>query len=249
MCSKLEENFFLKGRRIIYLSPHFDDLAYSNGGLMAKRLDFEEFTVLNIFTRSLYAPNVHETKVEQISAIRDQEDARYCLAYQIKRINLGFGDSSCRGYDDMQELNTDPEKDPVFVEVETAIKSVLENYQCDVIFCPLAIGSHVDHLMVFRTIKSAKSEDLVKLFYEDIPYCMKFTKNEIEEIVSKKLQTTYLFHLDIGMEISRKLEDMKIYVSQTEEEDLNAAYSHARRLGTRESDFCERLWLSYCHDK
>lgn len=62
-----------------------------------------------------------------------------------------------------------------------------------------------------------------------------------------RLKIAYSFNIDIKTTISRKLEYMKVYASQTREEDLNAAYLHAKRRGIQGGDFCEKLWISSCN--
>ena len=227
---------------VLYFSPHFDDLAFSNGGFILKKFPYKKFTLINVFTNSLYAPQIKDTHRHDISRIRESEDQAYCKRHQIQFINLGYDDSSCRGYDDVTEFNTDPFRDNLMDSVKVSITKLLKGINFDIIFYPLAIGNQVDHLMVFSIIDQLNIKSKIRLIYEDLPYCAKVDLPILENIVTERIGCPRPYKIDMSGEIELKIMDMKIYNSQTRKGDIEAIHFHAARIASNNKRYEERIW-------
>jgi len=246
----VDEDTLLNVETVLYLSPHFDDLAYSNGGLITKKTMSAKFTLVNIFTRSVWAPNLksHGISEERISEVRQIEDSRFCRKIGIRSLSLGFPDSSCRGYSNSNEapllINEEIiRKDSILNKVRTAIAEVLHRSRFDLVFAPLAIGNHVDHYCVFNTVHEMNLEGTQKVYYEDLPYCALLCMNEIDHVVSQRLQDAHPIVIDISNEIAKKIDNIRIYSSQVSANDIDAVRFHSRRIMGSEHLFHERIWV------
>jgi LmbE family N-acetylglucosaminyl deacetylase len=161
---------------------------------------------------------------------------------------LGFPDSSCRGYSESSEapllINDDIlGKDSVLSKVHTAIAEVLRRSRFDLVFAPLAFGNHVDHYSVFKAVNDTNLNGAQKVYYEDLPYCALLGMNEIDHMVSQRLQGAYPINVNITKEIAQKIDNMRMYNSQVDAHDIDAVRSHSRRIIGSEHSFHERIWI------
>jgi LmbE family N-acetylglucosaminyl deacetylase len=161
--------------RNIYLSPHFDDIAFSLGSLISAE---DGGTLVNVFTRSPYiagrelgrTPDAAE--VDRVSAVRSDEDRAFAERYRLRVVDLGRQEAILRGLhpfagEDVSEGAA---------QIRPALKETLDILVSDAaarIFCPAGIGRHVDHLAV-RAVAiewyRAKKRSGQLWFYEDLPY-------------------------------------------------------------------------------
>lgn len=102
------------GRKILFLSPHADDVAYSVGGLVAQLAMRSDLHLITIFGRSGWAlPETSRGKsADEISAEREREDRAYCARRWIKYELLPCPDSFTAGYDEVTELSSAATDDP-----------------------------------------------------------------------------------------------------------------------------------------
>lgn len=173
----------------LFLSPHFDDAALSCGGLI-KRLTSagERVVVITIFTADL-PPDVQLSRLARRNHLSwnaghhpfaaravEDEKAMRVLGAEYKR--LGFLDAMYR-----RSENGSPfyQKRTVGVPVADAderqmissLRMKFEELQNEFagldarVFSPLAIGGHVDHVLVR---KSAEASWRFVYYYEDFPY-------------------------------------------------------------------------------
>ena len=233
----------LRGRPIVALSPHPDDVAFSIGGLVRHLARDSSVTVATVFTRHVWAPNLDPDArdPDRVSRIREQEDARYCARIGAARVALGFDDAGLRGYDDETErLGLRPD-DTIGPIVRTALDDLLSPGSA--VLCPLGLGGHVDHLVVrdaARTI--ARSGGLELWFYEDLPYARSLPGRTIER---------HALEVDPAIEgvrfpltpsaWARKVEDVSAYRTQLRDVDLDDLTAHARRTGDGPG-LAERIW-------
>ena len=154
----------------IYLSPHYDDIAFSLGAWAAAN---PSGVLINIFTRSQYvvSKSAHGLTPDEVSALRSAEDATFAEAYNLEKIDLGAKDTSLVGrqWNDVRGMAEDCAR---ILEPLEATLAPLTRHSRSRIFCPSAIGGHVNHLAT-RTV----AMDLVQrlpgaqlCFYEDLPY-------------------------------------------------------------------------------
>jgi LmbE family N-acetylglucosaminyl deacetylase len=219
-------NFFdiqcFEKKDIIFLSPHFDDVAFSCGGLIRKIKNIcNRIIIVNVFTKSIWAPYMEITQKSEdlVSKIRYNEDLSYCNSLNIENIRLGFIDSSLRGYDDVTELLAEVNNDYIYFSVKYAILDILKSLCVHYVFCPSGIGNHIDHVIVFEAIK--EFENIEKIFYEDMPYACSFTSDQNSVFVFNKTKYQNEFYIDITETFDQMLNDIKAYSSQIGEEIYN----------------------------
>jgi LmbE family N-acetylglucosaminyl deacetylase len=166
------------GLKLLVLSPHRDDAAFSLSLAIGHWLSVKHrVTILNVFTRSLYAPysdaeSVHENdRLQWVSAMRKREDGEFLKRVPgAEMVDLNVKDAPIRLRCDAAtvcEMAVDA-NDSATPKIQKAIKKALaEGFEGLVI--PLALGHHVDH----RVVRDAALEFTTGLpcaFYEDLPY-------------------------------------------------------------------------------
>ena len=227
----------------VFLSPHIDDVAFSVGATL---LDgrFSSATVINVFSLSRSAYD--DDDVDRVSVARRQEDDRFFQNVQIpvKRLFLDRVDAPLRlmiSDDDVCAVApSDKDADEVCF-----ICSLLERLRPEhtLLIAPLALGQHVDHVVVHRAACVASCDGWRVAFYEDLPYAFDLSLDEIRKIAdetSAKICRPLQPHLMLwGIRGTAKLEAICAYESQIGPTTLSRIREHARRFGTA----AERLWM------
>ncbi len=183
-------------KRFIFISPHLDDAVFSAGGLMSQLSEKgSEIILINVFTKASNPPYTLSVKrflsscgydsVDKLFEDRITEDASVAKQINAKVINLGFTDALWRqkkgAHSKIAELNyvypifrftiergfISHHDKPLIKELENLLKQKITENEDTVIFCPLGIGLHTDHLIVRQAV-SASFNNVV--FWEDYPY-------------------------------------------------------------------------------
>lgn len=168
---------------ILVLSPHRDDAAFSLSLSIAHWLKRgHRVTILNVFTRSLYAPysdaeTVHENdRLAYVSALRKREDEAFLKQIAgAAIIDLNLKDAPIRLHCDSSIVcNMDAaSNDTAIPKIRKAIaKQAATAHPATALVLPLALGHHVDHRVV-RDASLPLSTELACAFYEDLPYAMR----------------------------------------------------------------------------
>lgn len=158
----------------VILSPHYDDAAFSLGAWIARH---PGGTLVDIFTRSgfvvgadLGVPDA-ET-VERVSAIRQAEDRAFSSAHGLEVIELGLEEPSLRGRHSRDRAGVDDDvgqlREPLWQVLDRLVAGGGQ-----AVFCPAAIGGHVNHIATRRVaIDWARARGRLEnlRFYEDLPY-------------------------------------------------------------------------------
>ena len=169
----------------IYLSPHFDDVAFSCGGLVWEQVQSgDDVSILTICAGepppgpiSRYAQSLHvrwETGQDAVS-IRKAENFRSCQILGATAINFSIPDviyrrSPLDGFP-MCESDADltaglrPEEAQLVDDLKHMLGKALPQ-TCEIV-SPLALGSHVDHLLVKTAVEAL---DRTVWYYADFPY-------------------------------------------------------------------------------
>ena len=165
----------------IYLSPHFDDIAFSLGTFAARH---PGGTLVNVFTRGAYVAatgtrvTVTPALVEQVSAARDAEDARFAAGAGLSRLALGAEEPMLRNRRvfDMAGLEDDA------AQIRASLCEALDRLTADApadVFCPAGIGRHINHLAV-RAVAlewlGRRGAGSRLLFYEELPYAARLRR-------------------------------------------------------------------------
>jgi LmbE family N-acetylglucosaminyl deacetylase len=169
--------------RWIYLSPHLDDAALSAGGLIYDQgrsgIPVEIWTFMSGFPPagefSQFAQLQHYMwgfpSAEEAVRARRKEDRRAAAILGAHVVHLDFLDCIYRRgangewlYDDISVPPHEQDAD-LPVRIAEAITSRVQTD--DILVCQLAIGSHVDHVLVRQ---GAERTGLHLLYDVDIPY-------------------------------------------------------------------------------
>ncbi|MDB6049419.1 MAG: GlcNAc-PI de-N-acetylase family protein [Pseudomonas sp.] len=233
----------MMGKRILLLSPHADDVAYSIGGIVARLSMRSDLRLITVFGRSGWAlPQAScEKSADAISAEREREDRAYCARRWIDYDILPCPDSFLMGYDKAKELRIAATDDPRTEDVVTLIHNAVARGMPQVVLAPCGLGEHVDHQIVRIAADGLHHVDV--LYYEDVPYSSSLPLFELErQLVAQGL--TPAMTADIEAVLGSKYEDMWAYCSQTTASTIAAMLLHAGRvgIGIGTAGYAERLW-------
>jgi LmbE family N-acetylglucosaminyl deacetylase len=229
------------GLRVLLLSPHADDIAYSIGGTVALVSQCVEFHMLTIFGRSKWAlQNVeYGQSIDILSNLRAEEDRMYCKRRGIQYAALSFLDSAGMGYSEINELRFGALEDSRTRAVADLLVKQVSILAPDMVITPAGVGGHVDHCIV--RCAAERLRDVKILYYEDVPYgALQNLQTLEEQLCLQGLEPAVV--VDIGSVLSVKCEDMWSYCSQTRASDVEQMLNHARRIGPGVDRYAERLW-------
>ncbi len=163
--------------RVLAVSPHLDDAAFSVGGtLAALAAAGHEVTVVTCFTASVPDPAGFALACQldkglsadvDYMALRRAEDAAAMGLLGAEPVHLELPEAPHRGYDSAPDLFAGVhDGDDVHLDVAAA----LEPLTADLWLAPQALGGHVDHLQVLRAVAAL---DRPVLWWRDSPYVLR----------------------------------------------------------------------------
>jgi LmbE family N-acetylglucosaminyl deacetylase len=168
--------------KIVVLSPHRDDAAFSLGLTVESWLEQgHAVEVMNVFTRTEHAPysdagSLHPNdRASFASAVRKREDEAWVKLYasvagrgKLTLDDLNLKDAPLRLHCSPAEVQS---RTPLLTEkVMLKLTRSLEAARADALVLPLGVGNHVDHLTVRMGALPADSSKQALAFYEDLPY-------------------------------------------------------------------------------
>jgi LmbE family N-acetylglucosaminyl deacetylase len=181
--------------RYIYLSPHLDDAVLSAGGLIyeqtQKGTPVEIWTFLAGFSpeheltdlaRSMHRIWGMRSAAESVR-VRRAEDLRAAAVVGAKAVHFDFVDAIYRRDLNGEHLYTETVSGPPHPAEADLPAQIAQTVLAwvkpdDVLICQLAIGDHVDHVVVRRAMEMLK---LPLVYDADIPYLL----NHPEDLASK----------------------------------------------------------------
>lgn len=217
----------------MFLSPHYDDIAFSLGNTVR---EIGRGTLVNLFTRSINLPNPAMAKarvwtIDEISAQRDAEDARFAEACGLDRRALGLKEPPVRGRHakDLRGLAEDRE------QVRAPLTRLLVTLGKDVdgrpvLFCPAAIGGHVNHLATMYTVAGMLPDLRARyrvFFYEDLPYGSSFWRRRrgLARLARTVGGLGARHVIPLGSHLAEKMRLVAMYESQHRHEPRPRRYS------------------------
>lgn len=232
----------LESGPVVAIAPHPDDLALSVGGLI-RLLGGTQLLLVTIFTRSRWAPMLGSDDVELVSRVRAGEDRRYAATIGADWRDGGLPDSSARGVPDDRWMQPPEIDDPLRRTVSDIVEDALRSSGPCYVLCPLALGSHVDHVLTRDAVVAACAGMAHPVFYEDIPYALDLSSTGIADHVGTVAAGAHPVTLDIGPVFTEKLAGVRLYESQIRATELAATHGHARRLAVGTTGHGERVWV------
>ncbi len=160
----------------VFLSPHSDDVCFSLGVLASVR---RRGTLLTVFPVSAYVaakPNGHRGRSGAITQLRLNEDSAFVRAASLTAAYLPFQDAMMRG---QSSFDVRPAPDVVRTIEAQLIRALMGPMigrrfgRLPWLFCPAAVGAHVDHLAVLLTVlkhRALLGQCYQLAFYEDLHY-------------------------------------------------------------------------------
>lgn len=169
----------------LFISPHLDDVAFSCGATASWFVSRGWRCVLaTAFTRSVINPTGFALACQtdkglsadiDYMALRRQEDAACGHALGIDAVRwLDFPEAPHRGYYTAKELFAPPRGgDAIVGPLSQALRELCHELQPTLIFAPLALGAHVDHVQLQRAVRLATVSEIPLAWYRDMPYAMR----------------------------------------------------------------------------
>jgi len=163
--------------KVLAVSPHLDDAAFSVGATLAALSDAgHEVTVLTVFTASVPSPTGFALACQtdkglapdvDYMALRRAEDAAAQAVLGTRYEHLPFREAPHRGYASAPELFAGMRPDdPVWQDLHELLRS----YDADVWLAPQGLGGHVDHLQVVRAVAALGRPSA---WWRDAPYVLR----------------------------------------------------------------------------
>lgn len=224
--------------------------------------------LLNVFTRSLYAPYsdadfIHENdRLSYVSAMRLREDELFLQRIthdlprsrksNLQKIDLNLKDAPIRLRLPLDQLCDTPFnlEDPAIEKIRKALTRQSEAGLLEALVLPLALGNHIDHLTV-REAALPLIATHPSAFYEDLPFAATHSTSaaDLDNLIATALTlaeplTPIVYPADALTEatperISRKRRLVLGYASQIDQEAANTISAFAANYNG-----CERLWAN-----
>jgi LmbE family N-acetylglucosaminyl deacetylase len=253
--------------KILILSPHRDDAAFSLSIAIINWLNARHtVTLLNVFTRSRYAPYsdaafVHENdELSYVSAMRLREDELFLrrikeslpkgLKNNLQMVDVNLKDAPIRLRFPLDEVCKTPvnSADPSIEKIRKALTRQSEQGAMEALVIPAALGNHVDHLTV-REAALPFTQTLPSAFYEDLPYIATHPNAlaDLSALQNAAVERSAplspaICHIESGMERKRKL--ILGYASQIEEEAAASICNFAAHYNGGERLWVNEAWVS-----
>ena len=188
--------------RLIYLSAHLDDAVLSCGGLIYKQV--KAGMEVQVWTFFAATP---EGKPPEHYQKRREEDMNATGLLGAKFVHFDYLDALDRGYARVLQ--------PLFREDDDLILSVSNILKADLrpddrVFCPLAVGKHVDHVILRLVCESLNLSGV--RYYIDFPY-VEYLPDALEPAAEK--MPHYVVHVSVN-----GLEKWKDAVCEYKSQDL-----------------------------
>lgn len=234
--------------RDVYLQPHCDDVCFSLGG-RASRL--EGGLLLTVFSTNGYtAPKVGAPPCapEVGATLRKAEDAAFAAACGLDLRFMDLPSATELGLGSFDLDHAEAGRRRIDARLTAQLLAHADAAEARPwLFCPAAIGGHVDHAAVFETVLThweALSSRYRIAFYEDLPYAAEPRRRSLG-IARMKRRAAGLnlrrgvFPLDRAL-ATRKVDTISLYPSQIEEipDDLRS-FAPATRPRTPDH---EAIW-------
>jgi LmbE family N-acetylglucosaminyl deacetylase len=242
----------------IYLSPHFDDVAFScSGTIYTTRAEGQHTLVVTLFASEPQPPfpplaqACHQLwQIPEGASpyrIRKLEDEQAMSALGVDYLWLNWLELIYRIPDlsDLSQINdyqADFQHDPIFPTLCQWLADLQTTYPGATFVAPLGIGGHRDHGVVFQAVLSTLDHTRLR-FFEDFPYVAYLPEEAAEQV---NLYNLSPLEVDISHHLAQRIQVAGLYQSQhamlfyppSSFPDLIKEYTHAGK----QSHFVERYW-------
>lgn len=215
--------------KIVFLGPHYDDCVLSCGELINKYVkEKHDVTSVTFFTGfpkpeelSSAAKQFHSNCfLEDDSMLyRQQEDYNALNFLNCNLEHLGYYECLYRKsktgeflYPDLKNIyHLESEDEKLIDEFSDVIIKKFGKY--DVVFAPMGLGNHADHILINKAaIKASKKLSCKFYFYEEVPYVCYYYKNRKKSNWGNGMESKLISVSDD--EWKTKINTIKFYRSQ-----------------------------------
>jgi LmbE family N-acetylglucosaminyl deacetylase len=237
--------------RLVVVSPHSDDAAYSLPGLIRLCHSLgKQITILTVFSRSAHARRLIFRGRARVTRVRRREDDRFAamVAPGSRVVWLDECDAPLRP--DYRRIKTFTSRQMTEGDLVLTEKLALTFRQLidlrSTICLPLGIGGHVDHLIVREAGLPLVAAGCASMFlYEELPYAAKISMADLEEQVRRMTfaGADRLVPCRVAFPglLPCKQQALACYRSQVTRKVRQDILSYARRLGAPD-EAAERVW-------
>lgn len=222
------------------LSPHYDDAAFSLClSISTWASSSLRVRVLNFFTESAYAPRATVPE-RSIPALREREDrhALFAIDRSIAAKSCGLLDAPLRlGIPPQAVFSRSPDENTCRL-LATAIAGCTRN---SLVLCPLGLGNHVDHLAV-RSAATLACRAVKLGFYEDLPYAIWTSEDELRERVKEAEKQTGVSLRPVVIRRKRPVWNKRRIISRYASQITPEEADRMARFGSRYGGG-ERIWI------
>ena len=252
---------------VIFISPHFDDVALSCGGLLAASPKDRTWLV-TVFTSpdqknfSPLATSLHQQwgTEKGASVQRQAEDTAVTTQLGIRSRWLGFHDVIYRdpSLTMIEQVFSPalPAADITCVDaVRDSLLKLVKSHPGCTVFAPLGLGYHRDHLVVHeaaRAVERVVGSDIRFFYYEDFPYVNNAGNRGIKRRLHEIEANLRPAGVDISATLAQRIEIAMLYRSQIDtmfgstEKAAQALTRNAFDNGVR-GIARERFWRDEAH--
>lgn len=175
----------------VYLSPHYDDVTLSCGGMIHRQTQARQSVlVITIYAAppppdeplSVFAQSMHADwgNLSDVITIRQAEDQAAMAILGADYLRLDFSDAIYRGnpqrgewyYNNDDELFGQVNSPDIFLagKIVEAVVELVPAGEETILYAPLGVGHHVDHQLVHAAAWQLRQQGWKIAFYEDYPY-------------------------------------------------------------------------------
>jgi LmbE family N-acetylglucosaminyl deacetylase len=220
----------------LFISPHLDDAILSAGGLIGYLAPKTSVTLATVFTQASDRPYTYfargllkswgQSDAREAYRCRRREDRELCERISVRSLHLGYVDAAWRKtvpsgrlarslsrfLPEMVHLYPGPLVIGRVSRRDGALRNRLRREleqlarQGQIVFCPSALGLHVDHLITREAVLNVRTDAIL---WADFPYVMQSRPSARRVRLNGRLQHTWA-------EIAGKAEMIRSYKSQME---------------------------------
>jgi len=248
----------------LFVSPHFDDVAFSCGGLVCRHLARgERATVVTVFGGApgegvepfdpALVAAVPEAAQDPAGALRrlwelrGAEDRAAMIVLGVAGIHEAFAEAAFRpevtGWREIWRAPP-PAARALVDAIGARLAASLSGDM--IVYAPLAVGSHVDHAMCFLAADVLRRRGARILYYEDVPYATR--AGALERRLADLDEDLVARAIDITPHLARRIEAASCYRSQLAgafggaEQVAPTLTAFAASRAVAPATFAERVW-------
>jgi glycosyltransferase involved in cell wall biosynthesis/LmbE family N-acetylglucosaminyl deacetylase len=249
----------------LFISPHLDDVILSCAGTLAHLVQHQAKVILvTAFTGdpspevalSPLAQQLHKLWEDEAHPYqtRREEDRAVAESLNIEYRWLGFLEAVYREpkletVSELFSVEYDQTMDPCFAPLYQSFQQLFKEHPGALIFAPLGIGQHRDHLLVHQAVAMARETTSTVgqvYYYEDYPYAAR--DGSLQARLAQLPWKVKSLTVDVTHTFSERVRLIALYASQTSPlfgsaDRIDAKVrSYATKVGSKHKSK-ERFWV------